>query len=58
VLDLFNPPKPAKIKGKTVSHTLDQGVGRKHPMTPARIEALRRMNEGGAAKRAAKKAGG
>lgn len=56
MLDLFNPSKPAKIKGDTVSHTLDHGSERKHAMTPARIATLRRMKEVGAAKRA-KKAG-
>jgi len=56
VLDLFHPPKPAKIKGKTVAHTLDHGSERKYSLTPARVETLRRMKEGGAAKRA-KKAG-
>jgi hypothetical protein len=56
VLDLFQPPKPATLKGKTVAHTLDHGSQRKHAMTPARVETLRRMKERGAAKRA-KKAG-
>jgi hypothetical protein len=61
MLDLFDPPKPVRIEGKTLKHELDGPLkpGQVSPgeyvVTPARREALRRMNERSAKARAERK---
>ena len=58
MLDLFEPPKPVRLHGTTRVHRIEADAEPlAYAVTPARREALRRMNERSAAVRALRKAG-